>query len=146
MPHWATKRAFEAPKQKDSGYRGRIAPKSAGDGLHPQAPSSKPPLKNPWREDKPRNPSWEVKKKVEGKWSATTTPSVGKIVFWAHESGCLVSYAMAHSMAHAFSRSGLCRRIRSPTRALLHCPFHPLLHLLTFALLSLARSRSLFPP
>lgn len=74
-PHWAAKKAFEPPKQTDSGYGGRNAAKSAGgDG--------KPPLKKPRLEEKPLHPSWEAKKKVKEKESAAIVPPVGKkIVF-----------------------------------------------------------------
>jgi hypothetical protein len=74
-PHWAAKKAFEPPKQTDSGYGGRITAKSAGD-------NGKPPLKKPRGEEKPLHPSWEAKKKVKEKESAAIVPPVGKkIVF-----------------------------------------------------------------
>ena len=74
-PRWATKKAFEPPKQTDSGYGGRMNAKTnGGDG------GGEPPLKRARRDDKPLHPSWEAKKKMKGK--ATIVPPAGKkIVF-----------------------------------------------------------------
>lgn len=77
-PRWATKRAFEPPKQTDSGYGGRTTAKSGvggrGDGQSP--------LKKSRREDKPLHPSWEAKRKMKKKESAAIIPPAGKrIVF-----------------------------------------------------------------
>jgi hypothetical protein len=75
-PRWATKKAFEPPKQRDSGYGGRIPAKADGGGRgHGQPPSKKPRL-----EDKPLHPSWEAKKKMKKKESAAIVPSAGKKV------------------------------------------------------------------
>jgi len=70
-PPWAAKRAFEPPKQTDSGYGGRSG---RVDGQ---------PLQNkPRREDKGLHPSWEAKKKMKEKQSAAIIPPAGKkIVF-----------------------------------------------------------------
>jgi len=76
-PHWATKKAFEPPKQADSGYGGRIAAKSGGGRMDGQ-----PPLKKPRREDRSLHPSWEAKKKMKQRESAAIIPPAGKrIVF-----------------------------------------------------------------
>jgi hypothetical protein len=80
-PRWATKNAFEPPKQTDSGYGGRTVAKSDrgnGGGKGDEQPLPKKSR----REDKPLHPSWEAKKKMKKKESAAIMPPVGKkIVF-----------------------------------------------------------------
>jgi hypothetical protein len=77
-PHWAAKKAFEPPKQTDSGYGGRIDAKSGGGGRV----DGIPPPKKPRREDQPLHPSWEAKKNMKKKESAAIIPPAGKkIVF-----------------------------------------------------------------
>ena len=80
-PRWATKTAFEPPRQRDSGYGGRTAVESGrGDGGGKGDDQS--PLKKLRREDKSLHPSWEAKKRMKKKESAAITPSAGKrIVF-----------------------------------------------------------------
>ena len=75
-PRWATKRVFEPPKQRDSGYGGRIATKTGGGGRE----DGQPPLKKQRPEDKPLHPSWEAKKKMKKRESAAIIPSAGKKV------------------------------------------------------------------
>lgn len=78
-PHWATKKAFEPPKQTDSGYGGRTAAKSGGvDG--DRRIDGQPPPKKPRREDRPLHPSWEAKKQLKKKESAAIVPPAGKKV------------------------------------------------------------------
>lgn len=75
-PHWATKKAFEPPKQTDSGYGDRTAAKPGGRG------DKQSPSKESRRGDKPLHPSWEAKKKMKKKESAAITPPAGKKIIF----------------------------------------------------------------